>query len=205
MTVMVCAAHPDDEVIGLGGTIAKLSQEEKVVSVIFSFGDKYPFWKKGKDIKKDRVKETKACEKILGVSKTHFLGLKDLEIKKNEEKAVKKLKKLVLKYKPSRIFTHTLTDGHPDHRAAHNVTLKAVAKSFIKTQLLTFDVNFFNFQKGLKICYDISDTFGKKMKAINEIKSQRTITMLLKPLILLKAVIYGLQNKCKYAECFKSI
>ncbi|MBD3312113.1 hypothetical protein GF352_01505 [archaeon] len=205
MTVMVCAAHPDDEVIGLGGTIAKLSETERVVSIIFSLGDKYPFWKRRKEIKKDRVNETRACEQILGIKKTHFLGLKDLEIKKNKNKALKKLKKLLSKYKPSRVFTHTRTDGHPDHRAVHEVTVEAVAKSFIKTQLLTFDVSFFNFQKGLKVCYDISDTFGKKMKAINEVKSQRTITMLLKPLILLKAVLYGLQNKCKYAECFKSL
>ena len=36
MNIFVCAAHPDDEVIGAGGTIAKLSKENNVISIIFS-------------------------------------------------------------------------------------------------------------------------------------------------------------------------
>jgi len=205
MTVLVCAAHPDDEVIGMGGTIAKLSKKEKVISVIFSYGDKYPFWKDSVKVKKKRINETMVCEKILGVHKTFFLGLKDLEISKHKTKALNKLTKLLNKYKPDRVFTHTKTDGHPDHRAAHEITVQAVKQSFANIQVLTFDINFFNFSKGLKVVYDITDTFSKKMHALNEIKSQRSITMLLKPLILIKALFYGLQNGFKYGECFKSL
>lgn len=205
MTILVCAAHPDDEVIGVGGTIAKLSKTERVVSVIFSYGDKYPFWKAENDNKKNRVQESKTCEEILGIKKTHYLGFKDLEIKNNMDKALKELTKLMKKYKPSRVFTHTKTDGHPDHRATHEITVKAVKQSFLKTQILTFDINFFNFHKGLKVVYDITDTFSKKMKALNKIKSQRGIIILLKPLILIKALIYGWQNGFKYGECFKTV
>ena len=40
MVIMVFAAHPDDEVIGAGGTIAKYAREgRQVVSVIFSYGE----------------------------------------------------------------------------------------------------------------------------------------------------------------------
>ena len=45
MTVLVFSAHPDDEVIGLGGTIKKISKNEDVITIIFSYGDKFPFWR----------------------------------------------------------------------------------------------------------------------------------------------------------------
>ncbi|MFA5406668.1 MAG: PIG-L family deacetylase [Candidatus Nanoarchaeia archaeon] len=117
MTIFVCAAHPDDEVIGMGGTIAKISEKEDVISVIFSYGDKYPFWQEPGSVKKTRMSECKTCKDILGVKKTYFLGFKDLEIAKHKEDAINKLRRLMTKYKPSRVFTHTITDGHPDHRA----------------------------------------------------------------------------------------
>jgi LmbE family N-acetylglucosaminyl deacetylase len=205
MTILVCAAHPDDEVIGVGGTIAKLSKTEDVISVIFSYGDKYPFWKAETDNKKKRMQESKSCEEILGIKKTYFLGYKDMEIKSNFDEALKKLSAIMKQYKPSRVFTHTKTDGHPDHRATHEITIESVKKSFIDTQILTFDINFFNFHKGLKVVYDITNTFSKKMEALSVIKSQRGIIILLKPLILLKALIYGWQNGFKYGECFKAV
>ncbi|MFA4887817.1 MAG: PIG-L family deacetylase, partial [Candidatus Nanoarchaeia archaeon] len=38
-TILVFAAHPDDEIIGVGGTIAKYAQEGKdVIVTIFSDG-----------------------------------------------------------------------------------------------------------------------------------------------------------------------
>ncbi len=203
MTVMVCAAHPDDEVIGVGGTIAKLSMEgEDVITVLFSYGDKFPFWEKPLKVRKKRMEEFKKCEKILGVKDTYLMGYHDLEIHEKKEEAIKRLIHLIRKYKPTRIFTHTKTDGHPDHRAVYEITTEAVKKSLVSSQILTFGINFFNFQKGVKVVYDISKTFGKKMEALNEIKSQRLIIMLLKPLILLKAVTCGLQNSYKYGECF---
>lgn len=205
MTVIVCAAHPDDEVIGMGGTIAKLSKKEDVIVVIFSYGDKYPITGNRKKIMNERVNEARECDKILGIKKTIFLGLKDLELSKHEDIAVNKLTRIIQYYKPEIVFTHTITDGHPDHRSVNRATLASVSKAFTKTKILTFDINFFNLQKGIKVVYDISETFGTKMKALNLIKSQTGIIRMLKPLILIKAIMYGIKNKFKYGECFVAI
>jgi len=121
------------------------------------------------------------------------------------KETLKKLKRIIEHYKPNTIFTHTITDGHPDHRAVHELTVRAVKETFINTRVLTFDINFFNFQKGLKVHYDITKTFDKKMQALNLIKSQHSIITLLKPLILLKAITYGIRSKNKYAECFTAL
>ncbi len=202
MNIFICAAHPDDEVIGAGGTIAKLSEKHDIYSIIFSYGDKFPFWEKKEKVVEKRKKEVKICQKIIGIKKTIFLGYGDLEIKNKKEEAVKKLTKLLIHYKPKMVFTHTNTDGHPDHRAVYEITKEAIKKSLIKTKLLTFGINFFNFKKGVKVIYDITDTFGKKMQAINAIKSQHKIMILLKPLILLKAILFGLKINKKFGECF---
>ncbi len=206
MTIMVFSAHPDDEVIGLGGTIAKMSNKEDVISVIFSLGDKYPFWKKKEEVIKTRKEETKKINEILGIKKTYFLGYKDTQLKKSVNDAMPKVKKLLLKYMPSKVFVHTITDGHPDHRAVNEIVLKAVKSSFLKTQVLTFDINFWNLSRNkIQIIYDVSKTFQKKIEALNAIKSQGLIIKLLKPLIILKAIYFGRINGFKYAECFKSI
>ncbi|HDQ59737.1 MAG TPA: PIG-L family deacetylase, partial [Candidatus Woesearchaeota archaeon] len=83
MTTIVCAAHADDEVIGLGGTIAKLASEgEDVVVIIFFYGagsvgrlSSWPPWLSREDVVKQRVKESKQAGEILGVHKTIFLGM----------------------------------------------------------------------------------------------------------------------------------
>ncbi len=204
MTVLVFAAHPDDEVIGLGGTIAKISKKEKIITVIFSMGDKYPFWKNYEKVTSIRKEETQKIKDVLGINKTYLLGYRDMQLKKNVDDAVKKVKEILLKYKPSKVFVHTRTDSHPDHRAVNETVLKAVKESFINTQVYTFDVNFWNLSPNkIQVVYDITDTFKEKIKALNMIKSQGIIIKLLKPLIIIKAIYYGYRNGFKYAECFK--
>ncbi len=203
--MLVCVAHPDDEVIGAGGTIAKLSRGEDVYSVLFSLGDKFPFWGDKSEVTRRRRSEYVKCEEILGIKKTFFFNYEDLRINEHFSEAVKKLTKIIMSVKPRLIFTHTITDGHVDHRAVNKITIEAVKNSFINTRVLTFGINFFNFHNGLSVTYDISDTFNIKMKALNVIHSQHLITAMLKPLILVKALYYGWRSGTKYAECFKSV
>ena len=81
-TIMIICAHPDDEVLGMGGTIAKYASEGKrVVAVIFSYGENSHWWLKKKNTVEMRVAETKAAGKILGIHETIFLGLKDFDLK----------------------------------------------------------------------------------------------------------------------------
>ena len=63
MTILVFAAHPDDEVLGCGGTIAKCSREgRKVVTVIFSHGEG-----------SDPLKDQKIVSNKKGVSHSNLL------------------------------------------------------------------------------------------------------------------------------------
>jgi LmbE family N-acetylglucosaminyl deacetylase len=119
MTVLVCVAHPDDEAIGVGGTIAKYAKEgEKVISIIFSLGEGSNPLLDPDYLTKRRQIESKKVGKLLGVKEVLFMGLSDIGFLKDisSEDVRNKFKIYLKKYKPELIFTHCLDDPHPHHR-----------------------------------------------------------------------------------------
>ncbi len=209
MTVLVCVAHPDDEVLGCGATIVKLSKKEKVITVIFSYGDAWPPWMVDKkDLIKTRVKESKLAGEILGVNKTYFLGLKDTRIALDwsveKEKA---LHRLFEKYKPTKVFTHTARDKHKDHAAVNKIVNKELKKQELlgrKIKKYYFEINFWSFINAGEplIVFDVSKTFNKKLEAIDIFESQKSLMTLLKPMVIAKAYFYGKDHGYERAEYY---
>ena len=71
--ILVIAPHPDDEVLGCGGTIAKhvSSGDEVYLCVITqAYTPEWP-----EDEIKERKKEVIRVNKVLGIKKTYFLDL----------------------------------------------------------------------------------------------------------------------------------
>ncbi len=202
--ILIAAAHPDDEVIGAGATIAKLAKKEKVTSLIFSQGEKFPFWMDKEEIIRVREKESLKADKILGVSKTIFLRMKDGEVEKEIKKRKKELLDIVKKINPSKIFFHSSKDLHKDHLAVNKFILYAVKKLNLKAKLFAYEVSFWDIFAELKpfTYFDVSLTFAKKIKALEQFKSQSIIISMLKPLIKAKAIYYGKKFNCKFAEIF---
>ena len=87
MTILILAAHPDDEILGVGGTAAKYAKDkEKIITAVFSLGELTPMWIKPEIIKATRKKESEKAQKIIGISKAYFLDLKDGRIGKETKK-----------------------------------------------------------------------------------------------------------------------
>ena len=56
--ILVLCAHSDDQVLGIGATIAKYSEEgKKVYVMIFSNGEMTPFWIKSHLTIRARIKD----------------------------------------------------------------------------------------------------------------------------------------------------
>jgi LmbE family N-acetylglucosaminyl deacetylase len=209
----VCVAHPDDEVIGCGATIAKYAEEgEEVIVVIFSYGQS-KFWYKlmhpdsllnEKEIITKRIKETKEASEILGVKNIHFLGLTEFKFKKQEEQAKKAINEIIKKHKPRIIIYHSVRDAHDDHLFVNKIMKKIISKLSYKPRQLRFQVNLWDFFSQEKTCYlvDVSKTFKKKMKALKKFKSQSKLIKLMLPLIRLKSAFYGKKVGYKHTECF---
>jgi LmbE family N-acetylglucosaminyl deacetylase len=212
-SVLFLCAHNDDQIVGAGGTVAKYAKEGKhIVTVVFSFGEFSNPLEKDKLTKKTRVLESKRAGKLLGESEMYYLGLKEGNFKQGiEEKEIHdKIKTIIKRIKPKKIFTHSIDDPHPDHRALYQFTMELIKEIKYKGEVYSFNVwNFFlNFRKreNPRLVIDITDTFKTKVEAFKVHKSQ-TINAIL-PLmwnIYLQAILTGFDNHVKYAEIFHKI
>lgn len=211
-SVLVICAHSDDQVLGVGGTIAKYAEEGKEVNIIVaSFGEKSHPWLKKEVITETRVRESQKAAKILGITHTVFLGLEESKFKKEfiEKKTEPRLAEILKKYKPSKIFTHSPDDPLPDHNALSDFVIGFCRKTKYDGDVYCFDVwNPINIKKRdlPKMVVDISNTFKIKLKALRCFKSQKWNAILLLTLgVYWRAIKNGKQNKCKYAEVFYKI
>jgi len=208
-TALIFCAHPDDEIIGVGGTIAKYAKEGKdVIVVIFSYGESSHVWMKKRHTITTRVKEAKEAGKTVGAKRTIFLALRDgMLLKDVKSKKVEGIiKDLVEKYKPNRIFTHSHDDMiFVDHKAVNNVVVKVLKKMRYKGDVYIFDIwNPITIRKrhAPKMIVDVSDTFKIKEKALGCFKSQSFVIAELKPLIYGRAIKNGIEIGVKFAEKF---
>lgn len=210
-SVLIVCAHSDDQIFGPGGTVAKYAKEgKKVYTIIFSYGEQsLPLTKKELTIRA-RVKEALEVDKYLGGHGVVFLGLEETKFADqfNKKKMYPKLKKLILQYNPSIIFTHSVDDPLPDHRALNKLLLETVDRMRYKCDIYMFDVwNLFNFKKRhyVKIIVDISDTFDMKIKALKMFASQSRTLFWMMWTVYLRAWHSAREIKVKKAETFYKI
>jgi len=112
--IIVVAPHPDDETLGVGGTISKLSSQGYEVHVLIVSGHLPPLYKT-EDYKKS-VEEAYQSFKILGVTSSTFLEMPctmigDLPVHEVNHK----ISQVFLDVKPHMVFC-PYPDRHIDHR-----------------------------------------------------------------------------------------
>ncbi len=136
-TVIITSPHPDDAVLGCGGTIIKSIQENTQVYVIYLTDGRacYTYLKiksnlTPSDVAAGRKKEAIESCRILGVPESNlkFLEIWDRELgkPKNFKKALAAVKELVRKTNPYRIFGPVFKNRHIDHQATHDIILEVL-------------------------------------------------------------------------------
>ncbi len=132
--ILVVAAHPDDEVLGMGGTIAKLTaQNHEVHLLIVTDGSTSQY--RGADnlseIIENKRKETEECVKLLGIKTVLYGMLPDMKLDVTSHVDVNKvIEDAVEKLKPDTVFTHFWGDVNLDHQCVYRSTLVAVRPVF---------------------------------------------------------------------------
>ena len=195
----------DDEAIGVAGTIQKhIKEKKKVIKVVFSGGEKSHPHLQEKHVKKERKKESKIAANILGIEEIITLGLKDLNLKKEIERpsVEKRVKDIIKKYNPERIYCTSSQDPHPDHRAVNKIVLEIVDTFRKKYPVYAYEVWNIQDETHPRVYVDISGYMDQKLEYIKMFKSQWVFMFSLYLPAIFRAKKFGAKNHCKYAERF---
>jgi LmbE family N-acetylglucosaminyl deacetylase len=122
---MVFAAHPDDDVIGCGGSLAKHAHEHTTTIVYLTSGDAGSMEYSKRALTEIREEEAKKAASILGIKDLIFLRNPDGFLQCDKENSLK-LANIIREKKPTIIYTHASRDLHPDHRTAFELTKRAL-------------------------------------------------------------------------------
>ena len=130
-SILVVAAHPDDELLGCGGTVARHISEGSIVNTLIlaegstSRESDEDTVASDKSVKRLRVAATNASL-VLNSEEPILLGLPDNKLDSLPLlEIVKKVEEIVKKTSAEVIYTHSRADLNIDHRIAHDATITA--------------------------------------------------------------------------------
>ncbi|MBI2094409.1 MAG: PIG-L family deacetylase [Candidatus Omnitrophica bacterium] len=180
MKIVVVAAHPDDEVLGCGGTIARESAKHEVYIVILGEGIQARYNRPHSVSRKSQAAleaQARAAAKILGAASIRFERLPDNQFDTVPLLTiVKRLESYFQKLKPEVIYTHHPGDLNIDHVLTHRAVLTASRpiKGSSVRDVLAFEVpssSEWAFQRlgevfRPNIFVDISATLERKLAAM---------------------------------------
>ena len=107
--ILVVAAHTDDEVLGVGGAIARhVTLGDKVY--VCSLCDRATRHKYDKKVIQNLRKIALKAANILGITKIFFCGLLDEQLEMI--KAIDYIEKYIAELKPNTIYTHHVGDAN---------------------------------------------------------------------------------------------
>jgi len=211
--ILVTCAHPDDETLGLGGTLVNLSSKKSEIFVLIFTDGESDRGVGSKEIKKRR-EQAKKASKILGVKKIKFLNYRDQNLDQIPvSKLAKNVEKIIQEWKPEIVFSHFWGDLNHDHQMVFNgtsIAIRPLPGSTIKKFLcfetpssteLSFKNEIFHPNFFVKIS---KKTLNKKILALEQYQGE------LRPFphprskeaIVTKAAHWGNQNSLEFAEAF---
>jgi len=176
-SILVIGPHPDDQELGMGGTIARLVQQGHNVHIVdMTNGEPTPHGTPEK-----RAGEAASAAGILNVQRT-LLGLKNREVVHNLESR-HKLAAVIRQHKPQALFVPYPLDAHPDHTAVTRIAEDArfdakLTKSNIPGEpwypkrVIYYFCTHLRMNFTPNFCIDISDTLETKMESIKCYASQ---------------------------------
>ena len=124
--ILIIVAHPDDEILGCGGSIIKFSKNSMIKTVFTcKTHDTRNNIKNSNDNEKRQVIAKKVA-RYLKIKQPSFLNYPGLKMNRNDTtKMARSIYEEILKFRPDIIFSHCIDDNHHDHRATAEATLIA--------------------------------------------------------------------------------
>jgi len=214
-SILCVVAHPDDEALGIGGTIIKhIEKGDDVNIIIFSVGETS---KLNKDI--DPVRRTKSAKKWSNIVGSNILKIFDYPDQKLDTipklELIKKLEEIFESVTPDIVYTHHDGDINHDHQVVSHAVLTALRpmnKLSLKPEIITFETVSSSEQSPSTDRYifkpnyyvDISDVWEKKVNALEAYKAEINNFPHPRSLESLQALAMkrGVESGVKKAEAF---
>lgn len=209
--VLVIAAHPDDELLGCGATLALHAQKgDEIHSLILCEGESM----RRQNIEAKKV-ATKESAKIIGIDKTICAGLPDQHLDTIPiVDVIKPIENEVNKFKPNIIYCHSNYDLNRDHQVVFQAALVALRpKNKFIEDIFSFYIvgatelgfpNRFNPDTWIGFSKDIMEL---KLKAFSCYETELCEYPNPRSLDALKNLAMMLGNQCcmEYAEAFETV
>ncbi len=186
--ILIVAAHPDDEVLGCGATIAKLARQgHEAYTLILGEGktSRQPDCKAA-SLRREingLKKETEKANGLLGVKKVFWSSFPDNRFDSvSLLDIVKEIEKIKERIRPEIIFTHHAGCLNIDHEITFRAVLTAArpTKSETVKDIYSFEVpsstewNSYSKETAFipNVFSDVDDTIDIKIRAMAEYKSE---------------------------------
>ena len=212
--ILVVAAHPDDEILGAGGTLIKhVKSGDKVFCLILGEGILSRLGGKKTDVGKLHF-ATQQAGKIIGFKGIYFANFPDNSFDTVSLLVItQEVERYFRQIKPDIVYTHYGNDLNIDHQLTFQAVLTAGRPCNVDRprEIYTFETlsstewqfrNSLTFSPNLYV--DIEDTINKKVMAFEKYKSE--IRLYPHPRsaqgIKILAQHRGLEAGLKYAEAY---
>lgn len=219
-TILVIAAHPDDEILGCAGTVARMVREGYEAYTLI-LGEGVTARDASRDVEKTKEaidglkRQADQAGKIVGVKETFIYNFSDnrfdtvplLDI-------VKVIEDIKVKINPNIIFTHYHNDLNIDHQKTYEAVITAsrpIQGESVK-EIYSFEVlssTEWNFPLSFSpdVFFDISSTIDIKIEAMKQYETELRTDPHPRSLagIKLNAKTWGMRVGLESAEAFKLV
>lgn len=164
---LVVAPHPDDESIGMGGTLAKAARNGvKTHVVVLTDG---ALGGNRDNLVQLRQQEVKSACALLGVAGLHFFDQPDRGLHVDAQ-LCQRLAALIDEIGPAAVFFPGVLEFHPDHRAAALLGWQTLqAKGQAAPQAIAYEISC---QSPVNCLVDVTADYMTKQQAIAVYASQ---------------------------------
>lgn len=218
--ILIVAAHPDDEILGCGGTISRLINEGFTAYTLI-LGEGIT----ARDVKRSRNKRAKELNELKeqAIRANNVLGTKEVFIFEFPDNRfdtvplldiIKVVENVKNKIRPHIIFTHHRDDLNLDHQITYKAVITATRPLPVETvrEIYSFEIpsnTEWNYPMSFvpDVFFDISQDIDKKIEALKKYKYEVKDFSHPRSLEGIKLIAnqWGMKVGLKYAEAFKNI